>query len=636
MAAVFPSSQAIVVGGGLAGMSAANTVLENGGGDVLTDGDADAHTEPWLNVKGDTAVNIDTRTGQESESFPPSVDNIWGADLQEDVESRQYEHAVHTVANMASNAENLLSQTPGFKPAGGDRQPTREFNSSAKDSDLVDAKMLRELLSFMQKRAERATHEVPSGLSDTLVNVMSNSDAAEVSSIKVENVVKAIVHECRRSIDRTRQSEISCTAAIHKSCEQDVLRHSSFKEAVDKETGKMKDGALPKAVLKAVESRTFAESFVDACVGSNAAKDFSSVSDALHPSRVALQQSLVEDLRQPCADALTKLHQTILPDGTLGQSRNAIDRGMKEVIAQTDMQMTNALTDICNGADSTRLARLCASEVAGAVRREAAAVENSHLRTPAAAETGGASASAALARRLQRAAAPLLSGFDASAEALRQAGTFVKRGAAALEPSLAAVTDTSTDTRVGLMEEEGFEEMQRRVTEAVDAGSLAEAFGRALQWDASHQSATVSLMELVCQHARCASAQNPAAGTSGDELSPDEVLQLPSAKTLDGRIRLLLTHALLRRIVAEGAPVARVEANLEWVSSLLSTSSNNDADYLSGLEAGRQRIEASLESLCRAEAPAALAQADAAVRRRVAAEARLALRSLSVLLRVRS
>eukprot|EP00421_Protoceratium_reticulatum_P037498 CAMPEP_0168470928 /NCGR_PEP_ID=MMETSP0228-20121227/59007_1 /TAXON_ID=133427 /ORGANISM="Protoceratium reticulatum, Strain CCCM 535 (=CCMP 1889)" /LENGTH=30 /DNA_ID= /DNA_START= /DNA_END= /DNA_ORIENTATION= len=30
MATVFPCDQAIVVGGGLAGMSAANTVLENG------------------------------------------------------------------------------------------------------------------------------------------------------------------------------------------------------------------------------------------------------------------------------------------------------------------------------------------------------------------------------------------------------------------------------------------------------------------------------------------------------------------------------------------------------------------------------------------------------------------------------
>merc|ERR1719331_22067 len=37
MATVFPTDQAIVVGGGLAGMSAANTVLENGGKVVLLD-----------------------------------------------------------------------------------------------------------------------------------------------------------------------------------------------------------------------------------------------------------------------------------------------------------------------------------------------------------------------------------------------------------------------------------------------------------------------------------------------------------------------------------------------------------------------------------------------------------------------
>jgi flavocytochrome c len=37
MASVFPSKQAVVVGGGLAGMSAANTVLENGGAVVLLD-----------------------------------------------------------------------------------------------------------------------------------------------------------------------------------------------------------------------------------------------------------------------------------------------------------------------------------------------------------------------------------------------------------------------------------------------------------------------------------------------------------------------------------------------------------------------------------------------------------------------
>ena len=37
MAAVFPASQAIVLGGGLAGVSAANTVLECGGNVVLLD-----------------------------------------------------------------------------------------------------------------------------------------------------------------------------------------------------------------------------------------------------------------------------------------------------------------------------------------------------------------------------------------------------------------------------------------------------------------------------------------------------------------------------------------------------------------------------------------------------------------------
>ena len=37
MAAVFPATQAIVVGGGLAGVSAANTILENGGRVILLD-----------------------------------------------------------------------------------------------------------------------------------------------------------------------------------------------------------------------------------------------------------------------------------------------------------------------------------------------------------------------------------------------------------------------------------------------------------------------------------------------------------------------------------------------------------------------------------------------------------------------
>merc|ERR1719420_718423 len=37
MASVFPSQQAIVLGGGLAGVSACNTVLENGGKVVLLD-----------------------------------------------------------------------------------------------------------------------------------------------------------------------------------------------------------------------------------------------------------------------------------------------------------------------------------------------------------------------------------------------------------------------------------------------------------------------------------------------------------------------------------------------------------------------------------------------------------------------
>eukprot|EP00441_Pelagodinium_beii_P043182 CAMPEP_0197649464 /NCGR_PEP_ID=MMETSP1338-20131121/28446_1 /TAXON_ID=43686 ORGANISM="Pelagodinium beii, Strain RCC1491" /NCGR_SAMPLE_ID=MMETSP1338 /ASSEMBLY_ACC=CAM_ASM_000754 /LENGTH=39 /DNA_ID= /DNA_START= /DNA_END= /DNA_ORIENTATION= len=37
MACSFPTNQAIVVGGGLGGMSAANTVVENGGRAVMLD-----------------------------------------------------------------------------------------------------------------------------------------------------------------------------------------------------------------------------------------------------------------------------------------------------------------------------------------------------------------------------------------------------------------------------------------------------------------------------------------------------------------------------------------------------------------------------------------------------------------------
>lgn len=71
MAAVFPANQVIVVGGGLAGMSAANTVVENGGRTLLLDKSSFCGGN---STKATSGINGAGTKTQKSKSIPDNAD----------------------------------------------------------------------------------------------------------------------------------------------------------------------------------------------------------------------------------------------------------------------------------------------------------------------------------------------------------------------------------------------------------------------------------------------------------------------------------------------------------------------------------------------------------------------------------
>jgi len=252
---------------------------------------------------------------------------------------------------------------------------------------------------------------------------------------------------------------------------------------------------------------------------------------------------------------------------------------------------------------------------------------------PAAAARGGLKAvREGFARRMRDAVAPLQRDLDSAARDLQLAGGALGRcrdHAQGVEAILAVSSGASSSRGPGLAED------REAVFSSLASGRIREAFERALSWDAQNKGSTTSLVELTCRR-----LQSSQPGEDGEELTaPEELLVRPEvAAEMDSRLKLLLTFALLQRAVLDDAPMDRIEVNLEWAFGLLQaidTDAEGDKGLPAAIEAVQPGALAALEQLRRGEGPAALAEASVAKRREVTNMARLALKSLDVLARLR-
>jgi len=410
---------------------------------------------------------------------------------------------------------------------------------------------------------------------------------------------------------------------------------------------KLPDGSVSKLVIRACESHTFAASFAESLRNAPPA-DAAALRKTLQITQKDIREGVKGDVTSWCEQALEphiRSGTLFNKNGTFTQCVSAMDGGLNEVTAQGLQSMQRLLDDIKASANASRFTQRCAAEVGERVRTEVRNWEATAVKAPARTEAVGD-----LKTRLSKSVAPLFQelhrceeeiaaaqessrGCRRSVELLEQAAAHAT--AVAREPasssrsppsfSAAAVGNTG-DWRAATAD--SLEGIKMQVLGMMASGRSKEALERALGWDAKNQAADISLMELALdQYVESASDDAFIALTMRSEL----------AAQLDGRLKLLVTFALLQRSVVHAATVSRVDDNLAWIQALLDadTVDTNDKAFMSGLEGGRQRMQATLEGITRCEAPPALAQAPQQKRRAVVLSARTALKSLTLLARIR-
>jgi len=164
--------------------------------------------------------------------------------------------------------------------------------------------------------------------------------------------------------------------------------------------------------------------------------------------------------------------------------------------------------------------------------------------------------------------------------------------------------------------------ISRRLDEvcaALDAGRIQEAFDKALAWDTMHKGAANSLVELACDYLQ------------RQETSPqlEDLLEAP------GCLKLHLSHVLLQRSIFESATLEKIEANVDLALALLQAvhldPGEEEQRVVAAFKAVEEDMTEALHQLRRGEWPPNLAEAEPALRRRIAATARMAVKGLSVL-----
>lgn len=513
-------------------------------------------------------------------------------------------------------------------PQGGVAASPRAVSPVAKDADPADAAALDELAAFVEKRAARASSDVADAVREQLPRALLEGAAlatqvgALARSVEREGIqLTEQVHASQKALQRCLDPEALKQAGVHK----------AFSKAIDRELSQIRNGSFTQAAVQAAESCAFSDALADGLRATDAPAAVA-MQEALRPTRPQLQEALRADFGQWCGGAAAA-HARQLFQQSPSPARAAIDAAMHEIGTQGMEAVDKVLGEIRAQA-APRLSELCKAAVTAAIRKEVAQWEAAGKgRTTATGSNvagGGATAavaaaesSEAWARLLRQMAAPLHQQLDVAAADLEAAETSLSsaRDSVAAAEAVAAASYGAAPSSEATRD---FEAARGAVLQAVDAGRVAEALEKALAWDAKHQEADVSLAEVACDRSRAG------------QLQADEVLAQPAvASKLTGRLRFLLTFSLLQRSTLGSATVPRVEANLEWVLALINAVGDGDQAYLAGLQSGCAKMEGMLEALSRAETPPALAAGAPGQRRGVVLASRMALKGLSVLLRLR-
>lgn len=263
------------------------------------------------------------------------------------------------------------------------------------DSDKATPQMLSEIAHFMQKRALKASEGVFETILEQLPGVVSVELQAQDGSRETEALVASIVEQCSDMIEQRSRSDRTLDRSLRKLSDPETLKgsHQVFNDVVADELRKWRE-SLPKAVLKAVESKDFSES----------------LAERLPPAPPLDVQRLLPRFREQLRAELRD--RTQLQSVDLASVREALAGSLQEISAQTLAGLEELLAHARREAAPARLTQLCAAELRGALRPECR--EREPLRE-------------AFARRLRPLALQPQLELEASAAELAGAGAVLAR-----------------------------------------------------------------------------------------------------------------------------------------------------------------------------------------------------------------
>jgi len=441
-------------------------------------------------------------------------------------------------------SQDQAVQEPDEEQRGPPEQKEEEEQEVEQDvqperlSRPLSAEQLRQWLRFMQRRADRTNDAVLELLHEKLTRLVDTESTdmdplirqlrseKEVRDESVQSALEAIVRDAEAVAEQVSEKKRVWDPEATKMS----IQQKPFKESIERELVKWRDGVLLKGALKAVEGKLFVDKFYEGL--QSAPSEASALLEVIQPTSQQIKEELHADLRQWCC-AVTKNLESVVVDGG-AQVKSAIDGALRELATQSGAALDRILEQTMENADMLSLSNH-SNQIVEAVRREL------HVwgEAPVVVQQQQQHVKESFAQRMRAAALPLQAELDESANILADA-----RSSLELCRKHADLVESGAP--------DNFEARRSSVLRLMEAGNFKTALEQALQWDASH---TESLVELVCER-------------MGRSALPDEVLSQPEvADQLDGQMKMMMMCTLIQRSVS--SDVAQVEVNLEWVLGLL-------------------------------------------------------------------
>jgi len=590
--------------------------------------------EPFQGIAPNQTSNECSKAGKDTPAMwllPPRP--AAETSFQEASNSSQEVHVADS-AEMRIPAPQSAPRESGFTAKRAEPGPTTQ--RAVDDRDPVDNVMVRNLADFMQKRAQRATDAVFESFKKKLPSAVAqgSSHSGKKKSARREtesdnpthSAVKRVVRETNELMDHVLKCEQNCRRMLPRLLDVEATKAPSiqkpYKDAIEKELTKLRDGPLCKVVLKAVETRSFGDKFAD-CLQDAPPEDTEPITQALWPSEKMIQKCLREDLQSWCGSAVAKHFKQLVQDSGIPPIRSAIDGAMKEVDKQGSHTLDGMLEKIRLRADSSRLAEACTNDVMRSLQKEVRTWQDNlgNLIPQKLSESTGGSTSSLGQRfgsRLRKAVLPLQKELDVIAQDVKSAGSVISRCKAAAD------TELSTEAMLGVttkFSSSGYAE--KAVRAAVANHRIRDAVESALAWDTANHTADLSLVELVCELLQ-------GSGEAGMR-QLDEAFDSSSGAGVSGGSKLRMMHVLVQRATMESAPISRTEANLELTFMILQLVDPSDPSITECLEDIQIKMTTALKMIMQGLGPAALTDVGQAERRRLAQLARTAQHGLAML-----